>query len=172
MTTEDRQMNTQIEETKAAKARKPFPGWLYGVLFVLFDAIGVAALEWGVTLSSRVELSSPAVGWGFVSKMWTDLNFVAVLNLLLCGIVYLVVLMISNRFWVATPIYLALTFIAAVVERFKVSIRYEAVLPADVPENRRGQPDELHALGRAMDHSLGLCDIHAVCCAVRVPQSH
>ncbi len=132
MTTEDRQMNTQIKETKAAKARKPFPGWLYGVLFILFDAIGVAALEWGVTLSSRVELSSPAVGWGFVSKMWTDMNFVAVLNLLLCGIVYLVVLMISNRFWVATPIYLALTFIAAVVERFKVSIRYEAVLPADL----------------------------------------
>ena len=55
--------------------------------------------------------------------MWTDLNFVAVLNLLLCGIVYLILLMISNRFWVATPIYLALAIIIAVIEHFKITIR-------------------------------------------------
>ena len=64
--------------------------------------------------------------------MWTDLNFVAVLNLLLCGIVYLILLMISNRFWVATPIYLALAIIIAVVEHFKITIRYEAVIPSDL----------------------------------------
>ena len=132
MSTENTQMNAQAEATKPSKARKPFPGWLYGVLFVLFDAVGVAALEVGVTFSSRVELSSPSVGWGFVSKMWTDMNFVALLNLLLCGIVYLIVLMISNRFWIATPIYLACTIVIAVIERFKVSIRYEAILPADL----------------------------------------
>ena len=72
------------------------------------------------------------IGWGFVSKMWTDLNFVAVLNLLLCGIVYLILLMISNRFWVATPIYLALAIIIAVIEHFKITIRYEAVIPSDL----------------------------------------
>ena len=71
----------EVEITEKSK-RKPFPGWLYGVLFVLFDAIGVGILEWGVTATSRVKLSSPTIGWGFVSKMWTDLNFVAVLNLL------------------------------------------------------------------------------------------
>ena len=78
----------EVEITEKNK-RKPFPGWLYGVLFVLFDAIGVGIIEWGVTATSRVKLSSPTIGWGFVSKMWTDLNFVAVLNLLLCGAVLL-----------------------------------------------------------------------------------
>ena len=121
----------EVEITEKNK-RKPFPGWLYGVLFVLFDAIGVGILEWGVTATSRVKLSSPTIGWGFVSKMWTDLNFVAVLNLLLCGIVYLILLMISNRFWVATPMYLALAIIIAVVEHFKITIRYEAVIPSDL----------------------------------------
>lgn len=121
----------EVEITEKNK-RKPFPGWLYGVLFVLFDAIGVGILEWGVTATSRVKLSSPTIGWGFVSKMWTDLNFVAVLNLLLCGIVYLILLMISNCFWVATPIYLALAIIIAVVEHFKITIRYEAVIPSDL----------------------------------------
>ncbi len=62
---------------------KPFPGWLYGVLFVVFDMAAVAALQWGVSQSgTRVQLSSPVVGWGFVSKMWTKGNFVFVLNLL------------------------------------------------------------------------------------------
>lgn len=121
----------EVEITEKNKC-KPFPGWLYGVLFVLFDAIGVGILEWGVTATSRVKLSSPTIGWGFVSKMWTDLNFVAVLNLLLCGIVYLILLMISNRFWLATPIYLALAIIIAVVEHFKITIRYEAVIPSDL----------------------------------------
>ena len=34
--------------------------------------------------------------------------------------------------WVATPIFLAVTFIVAVIEHFKVSIRYEAILPSDL----------------------------------------
>ena len=106
-------MENQEAEITLKSPRKPFPGWLYGILFVVFDAIGVGVLEWGVTATSRVKLSSPTIGWGFVTKMWTDLNFVAVLNLLICGIVYLILLMICNRFWVATPIYLAIAIIIA-----------------------------------------------------------
>ena len=120
---------------KARKERKPFPGWLYGVLFVVFDAIGVAALQIGVSQSAtRVKLSNNmwVTGWGFVSKMWTGLNFVALLNLLLWGVLYLILLMLCNRFWIATPLFLAVTFIVAVIEHFKVSIRYEAILPSDL----------------------------------------
>ena len=125
-------MENQEAEITLKSPRKPFPGWLYGILFVVFDAIGVGVLEWGVTATSRVKLSSPTIGWGFVTKMWTDLNFVAVLNLLICGIVYLILLMICTRFWVATPIYLAIAIIIAVIEHFKIVIRYEAVLPSDL----------------------------------------
>ena len=108
---------------------KPFPGWLYGVLFVVFDMAAVAALQWGVSQSgTRVQLSSPVVGWGFVSKMWTKGNFVFVLNLLLIGALYLALLMLFNRFWIATPVLLAVAIIVGVIEHFKVSIRYEAIL--------------------------------------------
>lgn len=112
---------------------KPFPGWLYGVLFVVFDMAAVAALQWGVSQSgTRVQLSSPVVGWGFVSKMWAKGNFVFVLNLLLIGVLYLALLMLFNRFWIATPVLLAVAIIVGVIEHFKVSIRYEAILPSDL----------------------------------------
>ena len=97
----------------AKKAGKEFPGWLYGVLFVLFDAVGVAALQIGVSESAtRVQLSN---------NMW-----------LTWGVLYVILLMLTNRFWVATPVFLAVTFIVAVIEHFKVSIRYEAILPSDL----------------------------------------
>ena len=122
-------MENQEAEITLKSPRKPFPGWLYGILFVVFDAIGVGVLEWGVTATSRVKLSSPTIGWGFVTKMWTDLNFVAVLNLLICGIVYLILLMICNRFWVATPIYLAIAIIIAVtiLSRASLLISYSGI---------------------------------------------
>ena len=124
-----------IDPNAPAKERKEFPGWLYGILFVVFDAIGVAALQIGVSQSAtRVKLSNNMwlTGWGFVTKMFTNLNFVAVLNLILWGVLYVILLMLINRFWIATPIFLAVTFIIAVIEHFKVSIRYEAILPSDL----------------------------------------
>lgn len=134
--------NEPIEELSIAtvdptarKTGKEFPGWLYGVLFVLFDAVGIAALQIGVSESAtRVQLSNNMwlTGWGFVGKMFTSANFVAVLNLILWGVLYVILLMLTNRFWVATPIFLAVTFIVAVIEHFKVSIRYEAILPSDL----------------------------------------
>ncbi len=103
------------------------------MLFVIFDIIVVAALEVGVSSSStRVQLSSPTVGFGFVSKMWTDGNFVFVLNVLLVALLYLMLLMLFNRFWTASIVILGVGIIVAAIEHFKVEIRYEAILPADL----------------------------------------
>ena len=54
--------NETIEELRIStldpnapkKERKEFPGWLYGVLFIVFDAIGVAALQ-----LSLIHISEP-----------------------------------------------------------------------------------------------------------------
>ena len=93
----------------------------------------MTALEVGVSSSStRVQLSSPTVGFGFVSKMWTDGNFVFVLNVILVALLYLMLLMLFNRFWTASIVILAVGIIVAAIEHFKVEIRYEAILPADL----------------------------------------
>ena len=123
----------EANEVTPQHPHKPFPGWVYGVLFVIFDIIVVTALEVGVSSSStRVQLSSPTVGFGFVSKMWTDGNFVFVLNVILVALLYLMLLMLFNRFWTASIVILAVGIIVAAIEHFKVEIRYEAILPADL----------------------------------------
>ena len=123
----------EANEVTPQHPHKPFPGWVYGVLFVIFDIIVVTALEVGVSSSStRVQLSSPTVGFGFVSKMWTDGNFVFVLNVILVALLYLMLLMLFNRFWTASIVILAVGINVAAIEHFKVEIRYEAILPADL----------------------------------------
>ena len=123
----------EANEVTPQHPHKPFPGWVYGVLFVIFDIIVVTALEVGVSSSStRVQLSSPTVGFGFVSKMWTAGNFVFVLNVILVALLYLMLLMLFNRFWTASIVILAVGIIVAAIEHFKVEIRYEAILPADL----------------------------------------
>lgn len=123
----------EANEVTPQHPHKPFPGWVYGVLFVIFDIIVVTALEVGVSASStRVQLSSPTVGFGFVSKMWTDGNFVFVLNMILVALPYLMLLMLLNRFWASSIVMLAAGIIVAVIEHFKIEIRYEAILPADL----------------------------------------
>ena len=123
----------EANEVTPQHPHKPFPGWVYGVLFVIFDIIVVTALEVGVSSSStRVQLSSPTVGFGFVSKMWTDGNFVFVLNVILVALLYLMLLMLFNRFWTASIVILAVGISVAAIEHFKVEIRYEAILPADL----------------------------------------
>ena len=123
----------EANEVTPQHPHKPFPGWVYGVLFVIFDIIVVTALEVGVSSSStRVQLSGPTVGFGFVSKMWTDGNFVFVLNVILVALLYLMLLMLFNRFWTASIVILAVGIIVAAIEHFKVKIRYEAILPADL----------------------------------------
>lgn len=123
----------EANEVTPQHPHKPFPGWVYGVLFVIFDIIVVTALEVGVSSSStRVQLSSPTVGFGFVSKMWADGNFVFMLNVILVALLYLMLLMLFNRFWTASIVILAVGIIVAAIEHFKVEIRYEAILPADL----------------------------------------
>ncbi len=123
------------DSTKAKQRKhREFAWWVYALLFLLFDFLALAVLQWGVTLSStRVELSSPLNGLGsMMLKMFTSCNFVFLLNMIMIGLIYLVLLMLFNRFWVATPILMGAAIVIAVIERFKVEIRYEVILPSDL----------------------------------------
>ncbi|PWG59530.1 arylsulfatase [Bifidobacterium catulorum] len=106
---------------------RPLPWWFYVVAFLVVDAVAVGLLQWSVW---TVE---PLRGFGgFISKMWASGQFQFALNMLLLGMVYLVLLMIVNRFWTATPLFLSIVGFCAVAERFKVGARYETIKPSDL----------------------------------------
>ncbi|MFU0518189.1 LTA synthase family protein [Gardnerella vaginalis] len=110
------------------------PRWLYAVLFVVFDAIMVMIVQLSVQRSGRVEMTSSlsASAWNIISKMWISLNFVFVLNLLIVALIYGILLMVINRFWITTLILITLSVIISVIEYMKVNVRYETILPADL----------------------------------------
>lgn len=124
----------QANDESIGFGKTRFSAWAYVVLFLVIDIIGVGLLQWGVTISSsRVALSSPLIGfWGFISSMWTEGRFVFILNLLALGFIYLIILMLCNRFWVASPIFLGICTAVAVAEHLKAISRYEAIMPADL----------------------------------------
>lgn len=133
-TTSHADMLSGDSRDKNGKPCKPFANWLYAVVFIVVDIAAVLIMQIGVTSTgTRVKLSSPVTGaWSIIGKMFTQWNFVFILNLILVGMFYLIVLMLTNRLWVASPIVLALASIIAVADYFKVESRYEAILPSDL----------------------------------------
>ena len=108
--------------------------WAYSVMFVVLCAITVMIVQLSVQRSGRVEMTSSlsASAWNIISKMWLKLNFVFVLNLLIVALIYGILLIIINRFWIASAILVSASIIVSVIEYMKVNVRYETILPADL----------------------------------------
>ena len=111
-----------------------FARWSYYALFVAFCAIMVMIVQLSVQRSGRVEMTSSlsASAWNIISKMWLKLNFVFVLNLLILALIYGILLIIINRFWITSAILISASIIVSVIEYMKVNVRYETILPADL----------------------------------------
>lgn len=110
-----------------AHQARAFALWFYVLAFLAVDVLGVMLLQWSVTM---VEPFSSFLN--FVGLMFTAHNFVFLLNVLVLGVIYFAVLALINRFWVATPVFITLVTIVSVVERMKVSVRNETILPSDL----------------------------------------
>ncbi|MEE1297067.1 MAG: LTA synthase family protein [Bifidobacterium sp.] len=124
---------TGVPQADGKRRRKPWAWWVYVIVFVVADFLAVAIMQVGVTqTSTRVELSSASTTlWTMIAKMAHG-NFVLLLNMLIVGLVYVVLLMAINRLWIATGILLAVATVIAAVEHLKIGARYEAILPSDL----------------------------------------
>lgn len=103
------------------------------MLFIVADTAGVGILQWGVTISNS-DAGVPGLFqglWALIAAMWLTNRYVFALNFLVLGSLYLTLIFLINRFWIATPIFLVFCTVLGVIEQFKVLSRYEAVLPAD-----------------------------------------
>lgn len=100
---------------------------VYILWFLLTDFLAMSLLQMSV---------SPSNPWGqlwaFLRLCVTQHRYVWALNMIILALIYLALIFLINRFWVASPLFLGVVTIVGLIERWKVQMRNEPILPSDV----------------------------------------
>ncbi|MBT1162078.1 sulfatase-like hydrolase/transferase [Bifidobacterium sp. SO1] len=122
--------------TAEKRMRRPFPWWTYAIAFVLFSVAAVSMLQWSVMVAR-----GRTTPWMFFIKMFgigadgravQSGQFQFLLNLLVIGVIYAVLMLAVNRFWIASGLFVTIIGVIAVLERMKVLVRSETIRPTDI----------------------------------------
>lgn len=118
----------------ACIARKLCSGWrpfthllLYALVFALTDAGIVFILQMSVHTKRFAKYTMD-----FVEQMWLKQQFQFMMNFIIAALVYLTLLFLINRFWIATAVFIDVGSVAAVANHLKVMMRNEPIIPADL----------------------------------------
>lgn len=126
------------------KKRPRCPYTLYALVMALVDSAAVLFLQWSMykeptyadpdAIDTTTKLLNSVSGQltKFVSQMWMEQKYIWLLNFLALGMVYLVLVFVLNRFWVATAIFSIVTSVFAVANSIKVDLRNEPIIPSDL----------------------------------------
>lgn len=79
----------------------------------------------------------------FVSQVWLEGKYQFVLNFLVLGLIYLTLVFLINRFWISIAIFGTVITVFAVANSFKVQLRNEPIIPADLTFVSGGNTREL-----------------------------
>lgn len=134
-----------VSGISAVWSRRPRYSYvLYLVVFVLMTLAATLAIQSSVYVepsyapdaqvdeATRAAQSSRGQLTVFVTQTWLTHRYQFLLNLLILAIVYAAVIALINRFWVATAVYGIVMAIYAVASKFKIQIRKEPILSADL----------------------------------------
>ena len=128
---------------------------LYAVVFTVITAAAVLFLQWSVynpieyADDAQVDNTTRIMGTmagqltKFVSQMWLENQWQFLLNFLVVGLMYLVVVTFLNRFWVATAIFGTVMVVFSIANRFKYLLRNEPIIPADLSFISSGNTGEI-----------------------------
>lgn len=135
--------------------RIKLPYTLYAVVFLLVTLVLTLAMQWSVMseptyapdadVDDYTKAVQSVVGQltSFVSDVWLRNDWTFVLNFLVIGLIYFVVVSLLNRFWVATAIVGTVLFAFSVANYCKVQLRNEPILPADLSFVSGGNTGEI-----------------------------
>lgn len=128
---------------------------LYVIVFVAVTATSVLFLQWSVynpieyAENAQIDNTTRIMGTmagqltKFVSQMWLENQWQFLLNFLVVGLMYLVVITFLNRFWVATAIFGTVMVVFSIANRFKYLLRNEPIIPADLSFISSGNTGEI-----------------------------
>ena len=137
------------------KKRHRFSFSFYAIVLVLVTAFEVVFLQWGmygepeypegseIDDTTRVLQSVIGRTTKFVSQIWIDHQYQALLNFIVLGVIYLTLVLILTRFWVASAIFGTVMTVFAVANHIKIESRNEPVIPADLNFITGGNAGEL-----------------------------
>ena len=96
------------------KKRHRFSFSFYAIILMALTTFETLFIQWGMysepeykkgeDISEAVRQTSSIVGQlsHFISQIWSDKNYIFLLNLIIFAVVYLTLIFIINRFWIAT----------------------------------------------------------------------
>ena len=140
---------------KLWKKRPKCPYTLYVVVMALIDAAAVTFIQWGmysepkyddpnaVDNTTKILNSVNGQVTRFVTQMWLEDKLNWLLNFLALGMVYLVLVFVINRFWVATAVFAITMSVYAVANSIKIILRNEPILPSDLSFLSSGNGGEI-----------------------------
>lgn len=114
----------------------PFSYVLYTLLVAVLPAIGVMALQ-----ASLYPKFAPKKLTAFVTKMWLSGDRQFLVGYAVLVGVYCLLIVLINRFWIATPLFIVLIGSLATANYFKITLRNEPLIPPDL--NFIGNPGEI-----------------------------
>lgn len=131
------------------------PYTLYALVFVILTVFEVIFIQWGMysetTYAEGQEVDETTKILGsvagqttqFVAQMWLKHKNLFLLNCLILGAIYLTLILVLNRFWIATAIFGTVMTTYAVANNIKVQTRNEPLLPSDLNFITGGNTGEL-----------------------------
>ena len=127
------------------KKRMKFSYAFYTVVFALLTSAEVIFLQWGgvysepeyaedteIDQTTRILQSVAGQVTKFVSQMWLEQKYQFLLNFIGIGLIYLVLILVLNRFWIATVIFGVAMTAYGVANSIKMRLRNEPILPSDL----------------------------------------
>lgn len=147
---------TWAKPIRAVWVKRPkCPYTLYIVIMALMTAAATIFIQWGmyteptyddanaVDATTKILNSVNGQLTKFVSQMWLEGKLNWLLNFCALGMIYLVLVFILNRFWVATAVFAIVMSSFAVANSIKVQLRNEPVIPSDLSFLSSGNGGEI-----------------------------
>ena len=162
------------------KKRHRFSYSFYAIIITALTTFEVVFIQWGMysepeyakgeDVSETTRQMSSVAGQltSFISQIWFDKNYIFLLNLIILAVVYLTLIFVLNRFWIATAIFGTVMTVYAVANHIKIESRNEPVLPADLNFITGGNTGQLTSFIPKSSQGLVSTAVSGVICLVAI----
>ena len=126
------------------KRRMKFSYAFYTIVFFLLTSAEVIFLQWGmysepeydksteIDETTKVLQSVAGQVTRFISQMWLEQKNVCLVSFVGLALIYLALILVTNRFWIATLVFGVALTAFGVANSIKVQLRNEPIIPADL----------------------------------------